>query len=311
MTIYERDLPDTILGGHIANFLTIKNGSWRPSTRRQYTLVLGALADYVGEKWPLSHVDIMGYLNSTNGNNITKRSYFGHIRALFSFLETLAVIVDNPARTIGKLRLLPPAEDLPPVALTKNQITQFFGLLTQNAAFGGIVGWRDLALFRFAYVTGARAGEIARLTWPDVNLADRAALIRVSKSHKYRIVYFSEKCAAELTAYRDRLTRWGCAADHVFLSLNDPNKRDPAPFTPNGIYQLWQRRLLAAGLKPVKLHALRHTAAQHAIDAGIPIYMVQSQLGHANIETTAKYLRGRDAARSAAYKDFDAAGGER
>jgi site-specific recombinase XerD len=44
---------------------------------------------------------------------------------------------------------------------------------------------------------------------------------------------------------------------------------------------------------PVSPHWLRHAHASHALDRGAPIHLVQATLGHANINTTGRYLHAR------------------
>ena len=44
-----------------------------------------------------------------------------------------------------------------------------------------------------------------------------------------------------------------------------------------------------AGLDDVCIHTLRHTFATLSISAGTDLYVVQSQLGHANHKTTQRY----------------------
>ena len=58
---------------------------------------------------------------------------------------------------------------------------------------------------------------------------------------------------------------------------------------PGGLEQL-----AVAGIEPRKFHALRHSSALDALDAGISVEKVQRELGHASLTTTMKYLRGRD-----------------
>jgi integrase/recombinase XerD len=48
-----------------------------------------------------------------------------------------------------------------------------------------------------------------------------------------------------------------------------------------------------AGLETVSPHWLRHAHASHALDRGAPIHLVQATLGHANINTTGRYLHAR------------------
>jgi integrase/recombinase XerD len=47
--------------------------------------------------------------------------------------------------------------------------------------------------------------------------------------------------------------------------------------------------------RPVNPHMLRHSYATRLIEAGVPIHDVQRALGHASLQTTAKYLHVNDA----------------
>jgi integrase len=64
-----------------------------------------------------------------------------------------------------------------------------------------------------------------------------------------------------------------------------------------------QRVCEGAGIDRRRFHALRHSSALDALDAGISVDKVQRQLGHANLQTTLNYLRGRDEDRARAYRE--------
>jgi len=50
-------------------------------------------------------------------------------------------------------------------------------------------------------------------------------------------------------------------------------------------------------MTPFRLHDLRHSYACHALRRGIDISLVQRQLGHSSITTTAIYLHAEDEVR--------------
>ena len=51
----------------------------------------------------------------------------------------------------------------------------------------------------------------------------------------------------------------------------------------------------AAITKKISPHSLRHTMVTLALDAGVPIHIVQDAAGHASPETTRRYDRARHA----------------
>jgi integrase len=58
------------------------------------------------------------------------------------------------------------------------------------------------------------------------------------------------------------------------------------PIHPDDADRDFDRLVQRAGVKPIRIHDLRHTFATLAIGAGIPIKVVSESLGHADIATT-------------------------
>lgn len=57
-------------------------------------------------------------------------------------------------------------------------------------------------------------------------------------------------------------------------------------FTPPYSFANWLKKLLKAGVKPIKLHALRHSHVAFLIEQNIQPLSIQERLGHANIQIT-------------------------
>jgi integrase len=291
----------THIAGYIDEFLKLKEASWRPDTLRSYKSLLTKFVEFIGPCWPVTHVEVMNFLGQTGGS-VTIRSYFGHIRTFFNYLEIIGVIepTKNPATLIQRLKLLPKKDELPPVALSLKEMTMILSYLRRKADEGDFMAFRDLVVIRFAYMTGCRVSEIARLNIEDLRLDEMGAVIRISKSGRWRMVYYNGVMEAELRDYLAKLKVLGYRGETLFVGLM--TRHYLKPMTGTGFFQLWQRRLKELGIPHHKFHAIRHTHALHAIDAGIPLYQVKEQLGHENIATTSAYLRGYHTERAHSYR---------
>ncbi|VEB42912.1 site-specific tyrosine recombinase XerC [Chromobacterium violaceum] len=54
---------------------------------------------------------------------------------------------------------------------------------------------------------------------------------------------------------------------------------------------------IRAKLRAASTHWLRHTAASHQLEAGVPLLLVSQNLRHASIQTTRRYLHSEEDAR--------------
>ncbi len=106
------------------------------------------------------------------------------------------------------------------------------------------------ALATIALATAARVGELLTLAWSDVDLRDGRALLRKTKNAQPRVIYISG-AALDLLRERAKVQRLG--DDRVF-----PGAR---PGTRYSYGKPFRAAVAAAGLRNVRFHDLRHTAA--------------------------------------------------
>jgi len=144
-----------------------------------------------------------------------------------------------------------------------------------------------------ALFTGARKGELESLTWGDVDLDERALLLRRSKVGNSSRIRIHPGLEAELRALRKRTAAGaGIPADDepVFLSSKGTDRWD--------VRRAWTRAVKAAGLaekRGLTFHSLRHTFAVHFLEGGAAITDLQAILGHARLTTTQVYAKMVDA----------------
>jgi integrase len=133
------------------------------------------------------------------------------------------------------------------------------------------------AILICALDTGLRQGEIFSLRWRDVDLENRLVNIRAfhTKTMKERQVAITTRLAIELEK----------------LKASATDDRDGLVF---GILDNVKRSFTAArsqaGLKDLRFHDLRHTAATRLVGAHIPLSEVGRVLGHSQANTTYRYV---------------------
>ena len=113
--------------------------------------------------------------------------------------------------------------------------------------------------------------------------------VRQGKGRKDRQTLLPPKLLELLRAYW-RIERPG---DWMFPSATDRTR----PIAPKVIFLACRSAARRAGiLKPVHPHSLRHAFATHLLESGTNLRTIQILLGHANLETTARYLQVADLA---------------
>jgi integrase len=103
-----------------------------------------------------------------------------------------------------------------------------------------------------------------------------------------RTVSLDDDTVAALRGWRRRQDeereRWGPAWSDTGLVFT---REDGTLLHPDLVTTTFERLYRDAGLPPIRLHDLRHTAASLALQAGVPLKVVSEQLGHSSLAITA------------------------
>jgi integrase len=157
--------------------------------------------------------------------------------------------------------------------------------------------------------TGLRFGEIASLTWQDVDLDRHALTIRAAKAGS-RFSFLTEQ-AVEMFRTRDK----GNPADLVFPDRNGKKSGKISNVFSRTVDELGLNNGIEDPRLRVCYHTCRHSYAAWLIDAGQDLYTVQKLLGHKTNAMTQRYahlsegkLKGAAQALSAAMKTNEGTG---
>lgn len=147
---------------------------------------------------------------------------------------------------------------------------------------------QDLVMLLTYYYTGARRGEVFRLTWADVNLTEARMRLVDHKAgggrQRVRWLAMHPELVRALAWWRDARP---LQVENVFMQLqNDAALGQPFKQR-NKLMPLLCAR---AGVRPFGFHALRHKAASIAFEAG-GLNAAQMLMGHSRTTTTDRYVR--------------------
>ena len=80
------------------------------------------------------------------------------------------------------------------------------------------------------------------------------------------------------------------AEGHIFRPVNRAGQVQPIGLSEMVVWQLLQGYAVAAGVRGMAPHDLRHTCAKLCRAAGGELEQIQLLLGHASVQTTERYL---------------------
>jgi integrase len=197
-----------------------------------------------------------------------------HLKAVFNRAIDWDYIDTNPFKGI-KLKI--PVNN--PVFINKKELELIVGKESN----------RTLAsLYRFAFYSGMRLGEIVNLTWDDVDM--KAKLIQVknktgftTKSKRERVIPISKPLKKILKSVKSN-------GSYVF-------SKNGERFNPTYASRAFKKCIRTLGLNDkIHFHTLRHSFASCLAQAGVNLYVIQKLLGHSKITTTQIYshLRTED-----------------
>jgi integrase len=170
-----------------------------------------------------------------------------------------------------------------------------------HAFLGSVARDRLAGLWRLAFSSGMRRGELLGLRWSDLDLDGATLSVQQTRIRGAEgLVYGSPKTAKgrrrialdAATVVALRAHRRAQAAERLLAGSiwHDEDlvfcRADGQPLDPDSVSQSFERLSARAGLPRIRLHDARHTAASLLLAAGVHPKVVQERLGHATIATT-------------------------
>jgi integrase len=270
----------------------IRDRDWKPSSLSDYRSALNAhlLPAFRGKRIEKIDADAIEQWRDEliDERDLTRRT-------ANKLLIILGAILERAVKTHGLLRN--PARDVPKLRVRYDpNAYDFFSPDEIDELSDAAASDQDRAIYRTAAFTGLRMGELIALRWGDIDFAAEALHVYNSYS------------LGTLTAPKSGLTRTVPMADQVQDLLQAHRKTIPhdrgdlvfpgerAEYLDGAaLRRRYKKALEKSKLRKLRFHDLRHTFGSIAIDQAT-IVQVQAWMGHADVQTTMKYMHHRSRA---------------
>lgn len=210
------------------------------------------------------------------------------LRSALNHAVALALCEAN----VAKRATVPRKRDRPPTWLDLDQLKRLFADVEHHPL---------RASYLLGGVLGLRRGEIAGLTWADVDMKRGTITIRWNRVEFERGTRLVEpKTAASRRvlampdiirgALREQLARERGKARRAGVTVRPEDAvlttRSRRPYWSSYLHTDFKKRLVRLGLPTMRFHDLRHTAASLMLSEGVPPRTVMEMMGHRNLAVT-------------------------
>lgn len=239
--------------------------------------------------------DFMSWIETERKCSITTRNQ--RLAALYSFSEYAQNHDFDAASTFRSAVIRIPTKKVPKkrrIGFTTDEVRILLSLPKQKSE----TGLRDTVLLSLMYTTGARAQEICDLTVKSVSFRAKGTTIDiVGKGAKARRIRIPDHSASMLKKYIQHRKIETEPDKHIFSSQTHEHMTVSCI---EGIYKKYIK--LAKEQNPnlfkeerYSPHSMRHTTGQHMLEAGVPLIVIKSFLGHSSVQTTQIYAESPQA----------------
>ena len=201
------------------------------------------------------------------------------------------------------------------------EIIRYLTIAELRQFFDCIDNYRHKLMFQVIYELGCRVGEFVKIQVKHVNFNRGTVFLPAenTKTRHARTSHLPNGLANEIKSYlRDKgiINKRNHNTKKPQAYLFHPGRRYNHRYSENRIRQIFQTYIKRAGLYQVygrdscgrqlnmfTVHSLRHThIMRYTVDLGLPLPIIQKQVGHRNLKTTSVYLSASTEKVAEAYK---------
>ena len=192
------------------------------------------------------------------------------------YLHRRPMGLGRPRFELSRLRIKEPRLNIVPLSV--DEVARFWSSF-RNA--------RDLAIVGLMLMHGLRSVEVMALNRDDVLLSEGQLRVR-GKGNKLRMLPLAPE-TTQLIDHFLRVERPDPCSAALFVVLKGPARG--TRITPAGLRSLFRYHRRTTGIQLANPHRFRHTFASDMVRAGISLPALMQLMGHADIETTMRYVK--------------------
>ena len=280
-----REVGDAYIA-HVRDYLRRK-----PSTVQDYAIILGKAESGLPKKAldALDADDVAAFIAAMQAEGLSPKTInnrLNFLHGLFNFAVRRGWTHANPVAAVER----PRSGDVDPDIrfLDREEIEALLAAVPDDRL--GVV---ERPLYVVATMCGLRQGELIALRWLDVDW--NARVIRVRRNYtrgqfgkpksrrSTRSVPMPQRVAAQLRALHGN-SSFTADTDLVFCHPDTGG-----PYDASKMRKRFKDAVVAAGIRPIRFHDLRHTFGTRMAAAGAPLRTIQEWMGHRDYKTTEIY----------------------
>lgn len=264
-----------------------------PHTRRAYARMMKEILRTIGK--PIRSITLLDLsewrkaldapsVENPKGkgwNESKKALAVNTLKSFYKFAHEIGFLQVNPARTLRSPKMNPAVHER---ILSEEDVWRMIS---------GAETERDRAILALLYASKVRVSELVRIRWKDLTPATEkgrengvgGSVYVIGKGDKPRTIGIPLKTWDRVQSLKKPESS---EVSHVFSGFKGK------PLTTASIWLIVKKTARRAGINGrVSPHWFRHCGASHAVNRGAPLKLVQDELGHTNLNTTAFYLHAK------------------
>lgn len=274
-----------------------------PHTRKSYRIDISQFFEFLGDNFSsvnnyseIKRVHLVAFRNWLSDSDLAPKSINRKLAANSSFLDFLVeknIISFNPCTSIKRPRqdVLKPTNDL-----SDEQIAKLLELVDTLSGPGLL----HRAVLYTLFTTGIRKAELTNLRLKNYFVKDGFNLIEIrAKGGKQLTKVIHPKCAEVINEYLDYLRSDGVTLhpeDWVFRPSKNPLEpgHTVKPLNAKSVDYIIKSWCSKAGINQrISPHSARASYIGSALEAGMDLYKISRDVGHASVKTTEEYNKRR------------------